>query len=71
MLLIFLQCSEIIFRAPPKPSAPRDDRCSLDSYRLVTYGMILVITTIFMPRGLVPFAKQLFVSAIDKVKGKL
>ena len=29
-----------------------------DSYRLITYGFILVIATIFLPRGLVPVAKD-------------
>lgn len=31
-----------------------------DSYRLVTYGFILVIATIFLPRGLVPVTRDLF-----------
>ncbi len=31
-----------------------------DSYRLVTYGFILVIATIFLPRGLVPVGQTLF-----------
>ena len=30
-----------------------------DSYRLVTYGFILVVATIFLPRGLVPVAQDL------------
>jgi branched-chain amino acid transport system permease protein len=31
-----------------------------DSYRLVTYGFMLVIATIFLPRGLVPVINRLF-----------
>ena len=34
-----------------------------DSYRLVTYGFILVVATIFLPRGLVPFAHHLWTRA--------
>lgn len=34
-----------------------------DSYRLVTYGFILVLATIFLPRGLVPVAQRLVTSA--------
>ena len=30
-----------------------------DSYRLVTYGFILVVATIFLPRGLVPVIQGL------------
>jgi branched-chain amino acid transport system permease protein len=30
-----------------------------DSFRLVTYGFILVVATIFLPRGLVPVAQDL------------
>ena len=33
-----------------------------DSYRLVTYGFILVIATIFLPRGLVPLARNFYLS---------
>jgi branched-chain amino acid transport system permease protein len=29
-----------------------------ETYRLVAYGLILVVATIFMPRGLVPLAAQ-------------
>ena len=36
-----------------------------DSYRLVTYGFILVIATIFLPRGLVPVAKDLYLFLIS------
>ncbi len=35
-----------------------------DSYRLVTYGFILVVATIFLPRGLVP----VFCSAASRLK---
>lgn len=31
-----------------------------DSYRLVTYGLILVVSTIFLPRGLVPVGHQIW-----------
>ena len=31
-----------------------------ETYRLVTYGLILVVATIFMPRGLVPLLAQGF-----------
>ncbi len=31
-----------------------------DSYRLVTYGFILVVATIFLPRGLVPVAQDAY-----------
>jgi branched-chain amino acid transport system permease protein len=34
-----------------------------DSYRLVTYGFILVVATIFLPRGLVPVAQDLLTRA--------
>jgi branched-chain amino acid transport system permease protein len=34
-----------------------------DSYRLVTYGFILVVATIFLPRGLVPVAQDLLTLA--------
>ena len=34
-----------------------------DSYRLVTYGFILVVATIFLPRGLVPVAQDLLTHA--------
>ena len=34
-----------------------------DSYRLVTYGFILVVATIFLPRGLVPVAQNLMTRA--------
>ena len=34
-----------------------------DSYRLVTYGFILVVATIFLPRGLVPVAQYLLTRA--------
>lgn len=34
-----------------------------DSYRLVVYGLILVVATIFLPRGLVPVAQNLFTRA--------
>jgi branched-chain amino acid transport system permease protein len=31
-----------------------------DSYRLITYGLILVVATIFLPKGLVPLATSLW-----------
>ena len=31
-----------------------------DSYRLITYGLILVVATIFLPKGLVPLAGSLW-----------
>ena len=31
-----------------------------DSFRLITYGLILVVATIFLPKGLVPLAASLF-----------
>jgi branched-chain amino acid transport system permease protein len=31
-----------------------------DSFRLMTYGLILVVATIFLPKGLVPLAASLF-----------
>lgn len=34
-----------------------------DSFRLVTYGFILVVATIFLPRGLVPVAQDLVTRA--------
>ncbi len=34
-----------------------------DSYRLVTYGFILVVATIFLPRGLMPVAQNLMTRA--------
>jgi len=34
-----------------------------DSYRLVTYGFIMVVATIFLPRGLVPVAQDLVTRA--------
>ncbi|TDM05360.1 MAG: branched-chain amino acid ABC transporter permease [Ideonella sp. MAG2] len=34
-----------------------------DSYRLVTYGLILVLTTIFLPRGVVPVIQQAWLRA--------
>jgi branched-chain amino acid transport system permease protein len=34
-----------------------------DSFRLVTYGLILVVATIFLPRGLVPVAQDLVTRA--------
>jgi branched-chain amino acid transport system permease protein len=33
-----------------------------ESYRLVTYGFILVIATIFLPRGLVPVAREIYIN---------
>lgn len=41
-----------------------------DSYRLVTYGFILVIATIFLPRGLVPVAHSLLLRLRSKVFGE-
>ena len=38
-----------------------------DSYRLVTYGFILVVATIFLPRGLVPVAHGLLLRVKSKV----
>jgi len=43
-----------------------------ETYRLVMYGLILVVATIFMPRGLVPLAAQLgqrLVAAFRKTNG--
>ena len=41
-----------------------------DSYRLVTYGFILVVATIFLPRGLVPVVQALASKAwVSRVKG--
>ena len=31
-----------------------------DSFRLITYGLILVVATIFLPKGLVPLVATLF-----------
>jgi branched-chain amino acid transport system permease protein len=41
-----------------------------DSYRLVTYGFILVIATIFLPRGLVPVGRNLFLRVRSRITGK-
>jgi branched-chain amino acid transport system permease protein len=41
-----------------------------DSYRLVTYGFILVIATIFLPRGLVPVGRTLFLRVWSRIAGK-
>ena len=41
-----------------------------DSYRLVTYGFILVVATIFLPRGLVPVAQGLLTRARSLLAGK-
>jgi branched-chain amino acid transport system permease protein len=41
-----------------------------DSYRLVTYGFILVVATIFLPRGLVPVAQGLVSRARSLLVGK-
>jgi branched-chain amino acid transport system permease protein len=31
-----------------------------DSFRLITYGLILVVATIFLPKGLVPLVASLW-----------
>ena len=41
-----------------------------DSYRLVTYGFILVVATIFLPRGLVPVAQSLLSRTKSLMTGK-
>lgn len=37
-----------------------------ETYRLVTYGLLLVIATIFMPRGLVPLAVSAWQAVCDR-----
>jgi branched-chain amino acid transport system permease protein len=39
-----------------------------DSYRLVMYGLVLVLATIFMPRGLVPLAARAAKALIQRLK---
>lgn len=41
-----------------------------DSYRLITYGLILVIATIFLPRGLVPVVGRLISTAVAALRTK-
>ena len=40
-----------------------------DNYRLVTYGLVLVVATIFMPRGLVPVVVHGARAAIARIRG--
>jgi branched-chain amino acid transport system permease protein len=41
-----------------------------DSYRLITYGLILVVATIFLPRGLVPVVNRAFTFALSALRPK-
>jgi branched-chain amino acid transport system permease protein len=41
-----------------------------DNYRLVTYGLVLVVATIFMPRGLVPMLMQAARALVMRVRGE-
>jgi branched-chain amino acid transport system permease protein len=41
-----------------------------DSYRLITYGLILVVATIFLPRGLVPMLSRAIASAMAAFRTK-
>lgn len=41
-----------------------------DSYRLITYGLILVVATIFLPRGLVPVVGRGISIAVSTLRSK-
>lgn len=41
-----------------------------DSYRLITYGLILVVATIFLPRGLVPMLGRAISSTVATLRPK-
>jgi branched-chain amino acid transport system permease protein len=41
-----------------------------DNYRLVIYGFVLVMATIFMPRGLVPLLTQGLRAVVERLRGR-